>query len=243
MLSVAASAQEPEDVSRARGAPVPILGPWASTWATPSTASSPSEARFSPVGSDGLHYGRMPAGTRGRPCAAILGRACRCRSGWVAAPAYPRWAVPHAAMGVHVPARRLRFDVEAGDAWPVRDEERDWRPQSWACPTPRPTCVRSRSIPRKPGRVAIVVGRVRTGSARPRPPPAFDRAVDDILDDLRATYGASEPPLRRDRGSPDLDGDVATFDADFEGSVVEIATGERISDGRDRHVRRGATGA
>jgi hypothetical protein len=145
--------------------------------------------------------------------------------------------VPHAAAGVHVPlARRLRFDVEAGAAWPVEGEERRLAPQlavgvSYAFATDvRPAAVDPAANRTRGDRGAA--------SCEPGPPDpgllgaAFDRAVDDILDDLRATYGSLYRGLSYDidRGSPDLNGDEATFDVDIDGSVVEIATGERISD-------------
>ena len=55
--------------------------------------------------------------------------------------------------------------------------------------------------------------------------------MDEFVADARATYGSLYRSLRYDldRGSPDIDGEVAVYDLDYDGSVIEIATGERIS--------------
>jgi hypothetical protein len=144
--------------------------------------------------------------------------------------------VPHAAVGVHVPlARRLRLDVEGGAAWPELGLERTLTPHlavgvSYAFATElRPVAGTRSGFGRDDER--------RTASCEPGPPDpslldaAFDRAVDGFLDDARATYGSLYRSLRYDLdpGRPDLDGDRATFDVDYDGSVVEIASGERIS--------------
>lgn len=242
MLSVAASAQEPEDVSEPERAPVPILvsvgvdlgypehrlvavrGAVQSGWIGLALHAGYGPDAGGYAGATVRGYPPLP----GMPVPIWLGGGAG-----VSAMGF----VPHAAMGVHVPlARRLRFDVEAGAAWPVRDEERRLAPQlavgvSYAFATDvRPVAVDPAEARARRDRGAA--------ACEPGPPDpgllgaAFDRAVDDILDDLRATYGSlyRSPRYDVDRGSPDLDGDVATFDVDFEGSVVEIATGERISD-------------
>lgn len=145
--------------------------------------------------------------------------------------------VPHAALGVHVPvARRLRLDVEGGVAWPRRDEGRRLAPHvSMGVSYAFATDVRTADV--DPAGAGGRSDRAASTCASGPPDPALlgdalDRAVDAIVADLRATYGSLYRDLRYDidPGRADVDGGVATFDVDVDGSVVEIATGERISD-------------
>lgn len=145
--------------------------------------------------------------------------------------------VPHAALGAHVPvAQRLRLDVEAGAAWPMLGLERTTVPHL-AVGVSYAFAVELRPAGRGAG-ASLGSGAPRGAAAACEPGPpdpgllgaALRRAEASFVDDARATYGSLYRGLRYDLDveDRDLDGDTAVLTLAYEGSVVEIATGDRI---------------
>lgn len=145
--------------------------------------------------------------------------------------------VPHAALGVHVPvAQRLRLDVEAGAAWPMLGLERTTVPHL-AVGVSYAFAVELQPVTNGSGAgVGAGAPRGAAASCEAGPPDpgllgdALRRAEDSFVDDARATYGSLYRGLSYDLDveDRDLDGDTAVLTLDYDGSVIEIATGERI---------------
>jgi hypothetical protein len=144
-------------------------------------------------------------------------------------------AVPFAALGAHVPvAPRVRLDLEGGVAWTRLGTETRLVPHlqagvSYAFATELPRApAADRAEPRAAGRSA---DRCEPGPPRPE---ELGSAVRDaerrFVADARATYGSLYRSLRytlRITGER-VDGERATVDLAYDGSVVEIATGRTV---------------
>lgn len=242
VLAVPAWAQDAPDADVVAEEPVPALVSFGVTAGFPSnqTVAATAAIQSGPVGMAlraGYGPGAGPYGGAtlrlypplpGMPVPLWLGGGAGVGVGGV---------VPHAALGAHVPvAQRLRLDVEAGAAWPMLGLERTTVPHlavgvSYAF-----------AVELRPASNGVGTG-VGAGAARgapaacePGPPDpglldaALRRAEDSFVDDARATYGSLYRGLRYrvDVEERDLDGDTAVLTLEYEGSVVEIATGERI---------------
>jgi hypothetical protein len=144
-------------------------------------------------------------------------------------------AVPFAALGTHVPlAPRVRLDLEGGVAWTRLGTETRLTPHlqaglSYAFATTLPRATNSAgSDPRAADR-----GGERCQPGPPRP-EALDAAVGDaerrFVADARATYGSLYRSLRYTLRITDrrIDGELATVDLAYDGSVVEIASGRTV---------------
>lgn len=151
-------------------------------------------------------------------------------------------AVPFAAAGVHLPvAQRVRIDVEAGASWTRLGPETNVVPHlllgvsyAFAVDTSAEGGFEAG------GGAAPGAEPLRsTGSAdrceRSDPDPdRLDAALRDaehrFVADARATYGSLYRSLSYDLDVTDerLDGDRAVLELSYDGSVVEIATGNRI---------------
>ncbi len=140
--------------------------------------------------------------------------------------------VPHVALGAHVPvARRWRLDVEAGGAWSRLGVERSWVPHL-AVGASYAFAVEIAPRDTRDG-TGSVGGRGASCTPRPADPAllgaALSRAERSFLNDARATYGSLYRGLRYSLDVVDRDvrGDEATIEVRYQGSVVEIATGDR----------------
>lgn len=147
---------------------------------------------------------------------------------------------PFAALGAHVPlAPRLRLDLEGGVAWTRLGTERRLTPHlqagvSYAFATELPRAQGASDggprdgDPRGSNRTA---DRCEPGPPRPE---GLTTAVRDaerrFVADARATYGSLYRSLRYTLRVTDrsIDGELATVDVAYDGSVVEIATGRTV---------------
>lgn len=149
-------------------------------------------------------------------------------------------ATPFAAVGVHVPvAPRWRVDLEAGAAWPELVDERSLAPHlSVGASYAFSVDLRDRGAPGP----AVGHGPGRAGSTGPscadpvEPDPALlDGALSAtaraFVADARATYGSLYDALRYELDVRDrtVDGDEARLVVSYDGSVREIATGDRAT--------------
>jgi hypothetical protein len=144
-------------------------------------------------------------------------------------------AVPFAALGAHVPlAPRLRLDLEGGVAWTRLGLERRLTPHvqagvSYAFATELPRARDAGgAAPRAADRPA---DRCEAGPPRPEAlTSAVREAERRFVADARATYGSLYRSLRYTLRITDrrIDGDLATVELAYDGSVVEIATGRTV---------------
>ena len=146
-------------------------------------------------------------------------------------------AAPFAAAGAHVPvAQRVRIDVEAGAAWTRLGLETQVVPHvliglSYAFAVEAP----ARTSTGAPDVDARGDG-ARDGCERSDPDPdRLDAALRDaearFVADARATYGSLYRSLSYDLDvrSERIDGTRAVIELTYDGSVVEIASGNRIA--------------